>query len=50
MISRFAMTEQTDVFLKVENLLDKQAIVSRTPDGARPNKPMTASVGVNVTF
>lgn len=49
-ISRYAVTEDAMVFLKVENLLDEQAIVSRQPDGARPNKPRTASVGVQWQF
>ncbi len=38
------------VYLKVENLLDERAIVSRQPDGARPNKPRTAYVGVEWRF
>lgn len=49
-VSRYAVTEDATVFLKVENLLDEQAIVSRQPDGARPNKPRTASVGVQWQF
>lgn len=49
-ISRYALTDQAVVFLKVQNLFDEQAIVSRQPDGARPNKPRTASVGVEWTF
>jgi Fe(3+) dicitrate transport protein len=49
-ISRYAVTDDAVVFLKVENLLDEQAIVSRQPDGARPNKPRTASLGVQWKF
>jgi len=49
-ISRFAMTDQAVVFLKLENLFDEQAIVSRQPDGARPNKPRTAMLGVEYRF
>jgi Fe(3+) dicitrate transport protein len=49
-ISRYALQEQTTVYLKVENLFDEVAIVSRIPDGARPNKPRTASVGVEWSF
>ncbi|MEH6588792.1 MAG: TonB-dependent receptor [Halioglobus sp.] len=49
-ISRYALNDSALVFLKVENLLDEQAIVSRQPDGARPNKPRTASVGVEWVF
>jgi Fe(3+) dicitrate transport protein len=34
----------------VQNLLDEQAIVSREPDGARPNGPRTAMLGLQWTF
>jgi Fe(3+) dicitrate transport protein len=49
-ISRYAFNDDAVVFLKVENVFDEQAIVSRQPDGARPNKPRTASVGVEWNF
>ena len=49
-ISRYTLANDAVVFLKVENLFDEQAIVSRQPDGARPNKPRTASVGVEWVF
>lgn len=49
-ISRYEMNDSAVVFLKVENLLDERAIVSRLPDGARPNKPRTASVGLEYRF
>ena len=49
-ISRYALTDAATVYLKVDNLFDEQAIVSRQPDGARPNKPRTASVGFEWTF
>ena len=49
-ISRYSFNDTAVVFLKVENLFDEQAIVSRQPDGARPNKPRTASVGVEYRF
>jgi Fe(3+) dicitrate transport protein len=49
-ISRYALNTQTVVFLKVENIFDEVRIVSRQPDGARPNKPRTASVGVEWAF
>jgi len=49
-ISRYAVTNDAIVFLKVENIFDEDAIVSRQPDGARPNKPRTASVGVEWKF
>lgn len=51
-MSRLALGAGGDatLFLKVENMLDEQAIVSRQPDGARPNKPRTASVGFQYAF
>jgi Fe(3+) dicitrate transport protein len=49
-ISRYALNDSALVFLKVENVFDEQAIVSRQPDGARPNKSRTASVGLEWTF
>ena len=49
-ISRYSFSDAAVVYLKVENLLDEQAIVSRQPDGARPNKPRTASVGFEWAF
>jgi Fe(3+) dicitrate transport protein len=49
-ISRYDLNDGAVVYLKVENVLDERAIVSRLPDGARPNKPRTASVGVEWRF
>lgn len=49
-ISRYTLNSQAAIFLKVDNLLDERSIVSRVPDGARPNKPRTAHVGVEYTF
>ncbi|KUJ83091.1 ferric citrate transporter FecA [Microbulbifer flavimaris] len=37
-------------YLKIDNLLDEQAIISRDPDGARANKPRTAIVGMRYAF
>jgi Fe(3+) dicitrate transport protein len=48
--SRYAVTDRLSAFAKLENALDKRALVSRQPDGARPNKPMTALVGVEWIF
>lgn len=50
LISRYNLNPATVVFAKLENSLDEEAIVSRLPDGARPNKPRTASVGVELSF
>ena len=49
-ISRYQLNEQLEAFLKLENLLDDQEIVSRNPDGARPNKARTASIGIAYQF
>jgi Fe(3+) dicitrate transport protein len=49
-ISRYDLNPKTVVFLKVDNLFDEQSIISRTPDGARPNKPRTAYVGLEYNF
>jgi len=49
-ISRYTLNKDALVFLKVDNLFDEQSIVSRTPHGARPNKPRTAYVGVEYNF
>ena len=46
LISRYTFSDDAVLFVKVENLFGEQAIVSRQPDGARPNKPRTASVGL----
>jgi Fe(3+) dicitrate transport protein len=48
--SRYAFTETLSAFVKLENALDERAIVSRQPDGARPNKPRTAMIGVEWMF
>lgn len=49
-ISRYALNESTETFIKFENLFDTQKIVSRTPDGARPNKPLTLTVGMTLSL
>lgn len=50
LISRYAVTDDVVAYLRVENMFDEQAIVSRLPDGARPNKPRTASIGFEWNF
>lgn len=49
-ISRYAITGDMTAFVKVDNILDRQVIISRLPDGARPNKPRTGMVGVDYRF
>lgn len=50
LISRYPLSNQATVFVKVDNLFDQQRIVSRTPHGARPNKPQTVSLGLEYSF
>ncbi|WP_444903511.1 TonB-dependent receptor family protein [Microbulbifer sp. CnH-101-E] len=37
-------------YLKVDNLFDEQVIISRSPDGARANRPRTATLGMKYIF
>jgi Fe(3+) dicitrate transport protein len=46
----FDLTEQVALFARVENLLDEDYLAARRPAGARPGRPQTALLGVNVTF
>ena len=46
LISQYSLDKNTDVFLRAVNIFDEQEIVSRLPDGARPNKPRTVSAGL----
>ena len=48
--TRFVVTDDVSAFIKLENAFDQRAIVSRQPDGARPNKPLTAMLGVEWVF
>jgi Fe(3+) dicitrate transport protein len=50
LVGSVALSERLSLFAKVENAFDQQAVVSRIPDGARPNKPLTASVGAEFLF
>ena len=49
-ISRYSLSSGPELFLKLENVLDEQAIVARNPDGTRPNMPFTATAGVRYDF
>ncbi|MFX3657780.1 MAG: TonB-dependent receptor domain-containing protein [bacterium] len=46
----FDLTEQVALFARVENLLDDDYLAARRPAGARPGRPQTALLGVNVKF
>jgi Fe(3+) dicitrate transport protein len=50
LVSRYALSEQATVFLRLENLFDEQVIIGRAPHGGRPNKPRTASLGFQYDF
>ena len=50
LISHYPLAKDVNVFVKAENVFDEQKIVSRSPDGARPNKPFTMSVGMKYSF
>ena len=50
LISHYTLSEGVDLFLKLENAADTQRIISRQPDGARPNRPRTATLGVEWLF
>ncbi len=44
------VTESVDLFARVDNLLDDESIVARSPAGARVNKPRTGYLGARLRF
>ncbi|MBB5211767.1 TonB-dependent receptor family protein [Microbulbifer hydrolyticus] len=48
--AHYDFSNELAAYLKVDNLLDDQAIINRAPDGARANRPRTASVGMTYRF
>lgn len=44
------LSESLSSFVKLENATDERAIVSRQPDGARPNKPQSLIAGFEWQF
>lgn len=48
--SHYQLTQNAEVYARVENLLDEQAIASRSPAGIRVNMPRYAGVGFKVSF
>ena len=44
------LSDSLSGFVKLENATDKRAIVSRQPDGARPNKPQSVIAGFEWRF
>ncbi|WP_038034086.1 MULTISPECIES: TonB-dependent receptor domain-containing protein [unclassified Thioalkalivibrio] len=50
LVSQYPLGRNTDLYARVSNVLDEQKIISRSPDGARPNEPRTFSVGLTHRF
>lgn len=48
--THYQLNDQVQAYLKVDNLLDEQEVVSRSPYGARANKPRAAMLGLKVSF
>lgn len=48
--AHYDFSQDLSGYLKVDNLFDEQAIVNRGPDGARANRPRTATLGVKYVF
>jgi len=48
--THYQLSPSTEVYAKVENLLDEQAVASRSPAGVRVNMPRYAGAGVKVKF
>lgn len=46
----YPLADSVRIYARVENLLDEEAIVSRSPAGARPNKPRSFIAGLTVQF
>jgi Fe(3+) dicitrate transport protein len=47
---RYTLNKSSQVFARVDNLLDKEYMVSLRPYGARPGKPRAFMVGLSYTF
>ncbi len=47
---RYTPNDNWDYLLALENIFDKQVIVSRRPFGARPNQPRSVKAGVTYAF
>ena len=48
MAGNYSLNDSLTFFARVENLLSEDAIASRHPYGARPNKARTVSVGMSL--
>jgi len=50
LVGNYPVNDTLLLYARIENLLDEQVIVSRSPAGARPNKPRSFIAGVNLQF
>ncbi|MFC6981619.1 TonB-dependent receptor family protein [Microbulbifer taiwanensis] len=48
--AHYDFSQDLSAYLKVDNLFDEQVIVNRGPDGARANRPRTATLGMKFVF
>jgi Fe(3+) dicitrate transport protein len=46
----FDVTDQIELFARIENLLDEDYLAARRPDGLRPGRPQTALIGFTIGF
>ncbi|MDY0007971.1 MAG: TonB-dependent receptor, partial [Spongiibacteraceae bacterium] len=46
----YPLNDSVDIYAKLDNLLDDESIVARSPAGARVNKPRTGYLGVRLAF
>lgn len=50
LVASYPVTEQAEVYARLDNVFDEQAITHRGADGARGNAPRTAAVGLRLSF
>ncbi len=50
LISRYQFVAGPEIFVKVENVFDRQEIIGREPFGARPNIDRTVYAGMIIDF
>ncbi|TWX46379.1 TonB-dependent receptor family protein [Colwellia hornerae] len=48
--SWYLLSNHVKAYLKIDNLTDETAVVSRRPFGARPGKPRQVTIGMKFTF
>ena len=49
-VTHYQLTDAARIYVKVDNVFDEHNIASRSPAGARPTKPRTAYLGVNMSY